>query len=149
MKLTKFESNRIDAIAREINDALRPIAEKYGLKDLKLGRISYSDAEFKTSMCVKIASEDSQAAKDRMARLSKAIGFTENIMGREVYNNKGERCRVVDINTRKSKYPIIAEVISDPSRRILFSEHTKFVGEQPKKIIDQFHNLPGTRIERF
>lgn len=136
MAIKMFTKDNLDLIINDINAALAPVAKRYGLRDLKLGRVSYSNAEFRTSINAKIADEDSEVAKNRMLTLSKSIGYLENIMGREMFAQNGDKYRVIDINTKKRKYPIVAENVSDPSKLMLFSTSIKFTGpEQPKRMI--------------
>jgi hypothetical protein len=138
-KLTQFNEARVKALRQEIDAALAPIAKKYGLEGLSLRRITYGPAEFRSSIEVKLANTDSEAYQKRMMDLSKVLGFSESLYGRFVYGSDGKKYKIIDINTKKRKYPLVGECVTDADKKLLFSVNTRFEGEQPKKLIPNFN----------
>lgn len=142
-QLAKFDDPTIKMVMVDVKMVLNEIGQKYGIT-FKTGNIGYSPADFKVTLNIQLAAsaEDSTAVAKRQAQLSQIIGFSENIFGRIVISNTGQRFTIVDIKPRKSKYPIVGKPVDVPesdkyalaSLDMLFSTKVKFVGEQPKNI---------------
>lgn len=135
--IVKFDDPSINTVMSDVRKALNEIGQKYDVT-FKPGNISYSSAYFKVTLNVQLAAsaEDSPTVARRQIQLSQDIGFSENIFGRVVISSTGNRFSVVDINTRRSKYPIVTKALDSPDngKTMMFTTKVRFVGEQPKNI---------------
>ncbi len=101
---------KLDVIAREMSLALAEIGKRHGV-DIKHGRITYSNAgTFSTRVEGK-----TDAAKRTL--LTMAVG--SDVL-HKTFAHKGANYTVVNIDNKKRKYPIVAEKVGDPTKRLLF-----------------------------
>jgi hypothetical protein len=97
----------------EITDALKSIAENYGLA-FELGRITFDDNSFKVSVEAALVSE---AGEPKMAidfrKHCYKYGLKESDLGSIFKNASLERFEITGAKPRNRKYPIIAKKLSN------------------------------------
>lgn len=124
-----LENKELGLIIDEIQDALDKIKIKYNLKNLAVGNTNYNAFSFTSKVEGEI---DSQIEKD--FRRSEAEYFAEihglpkDFIGLE-FTNGGRPFTISHLETRNTKYPIIANCHSD-------NKSYKFTIDTIKKILN-------------
>lgn len=133
--LNKFDKNNLNLLRVEIEKAIAPIKEKYGVA-IKLGGFKYDDFHFHSKMEVDIKNQAS-AAKDleQYATMSTLLGFNKNIAG-EVIAVNGKEFTVTKIDLGKPKFPIIAT--GDDGRSFKFTKDVRFKNPEIKREKEQW-----------
>lgn len=108
MKLTQFDKAALQLMRKDIDAALKIIAEKYGIESLSMGNSSIASTEFTAKIIGKIGQENSLIAAAHNRGYSIYLGYSENIIGRS-FTIHGKTFTVTEINPRKQKMPIIAK----------------------------------------
>lgn len=122
--LIKLTDQITNQLINEINISLSIIARRHGLNGLALKSVRWTPASFKASIDAKLSNTESPALKDTFLLLSRRIGFKVSILGKKMYAKAGELYTVVDINPRRSKYPIIGQDSS--GKKMCFIKSIKF-----------------------
>lgn len=113
MNIDKFDNKALELLRTEINTALDGVREKYGLKKLQLGSMSYypDRLAFNSKIVAEVdpttspeAMETKNATNERQSTL---LGFNKNIVGEKFMNGRDE-FTVVEIKLDRPKWPIIA-----------------------------------------
>lgn len=111
-KIEKFNKQNLTAIFAEVEDALAPIAEKYGIK-LERKRCSYRADELPVAfkfITVELDTNGNQMdsrAKD-FIKYAATFGLSESDFLAEFRSN-GVLYRVTGLKPRAPKYPVVAE----------------------------------------
>lgn len=111
-KIKEFDRKSVAEIMAACEEALRPVAEKYGLTLERQGRTYYRD-HLPVKFQLHVAQEDAEGnamdskAKD-FVRLAKAYGLAEEDYLAEFRSN-GRTFRITGLNTRARGYPVLAE----------------------------------------
>lgn len=95
-------------IREDINKALEPVGEKYGVK-LTAGNASYTENNFTLKLEGAAVKEDGTvAAKDAEAfkRHAHLYGLSPDDLGRK-FTSQGKEFTITGLNTKSGKYPII------------------------------------------
>lgn len=101
MEITR---NRIRQINADIEKALWSVAEKHGV-EISVGNSSFTDVEYTTKLTVKTEGSE-QREREQSREYAKMLGLPEGIVGRD-FVMRGETCKVVRIDPKKRKYPVI------------------------------------------
>lgn len=122
--ITKFDKEALKLLRIDIEAALAPIRDKYGLTDLHLGNISYNEYSFRGKIEGAVKSQKSEEENNiHNLHLSQLLGFNKNIVG-EKFSNMGRTFTVTRIDLKKRKFPIIA--LGDDGRSYKFQDRVKF-----------------------
>jgi hypothetical protein len=116
-KIQEFNRANVRALHAEVEAALKPIAEKYGLLLERKGRTFYRDslpAGFQFVVATEGADGEvlDSKAKD-FQRLAGSFGLKAEDLGKEFISGHGERYRITGLNPRAKRYPILGERVSD------------------------------------
>nr|MBC8394924.1 hypothetical protein [Deltaproteobacteria bacterium] len=112
-RIPRFNRQALDVIMDEIERAIGPIKDKYGLNELSIESVSFSDFSFQAKFTGKIAGSEAQELDDLEAKFfALHHGLPEDILKRE-FTSRGEVFSVVRIETRNFKYPVIARCQHD------------------------------------
>ena len=121
MKITKFDKANLAQLRREIDAALKVVAERNGI-DLSIGSISFSGAEFSTKL--KAAVKDT-AAKDRAHALGlKMVGLPADAFSRIFKDAKGRVYQLTEINAR-GKFDVRAVEVATGAHYKMTSDYVK------------------------
>lgn len=104
-----------DTLRRELDAALAPIAERYGVQ-LVLGRMTCerdgSGLSVKLTASRIVDGVTMTPEANAFKQLADAYGMDPDWLGAE-FDWRGERYRVTGLNTRARKMPIVAERVRD------------------------------------
>lgn len=113
-KLKRFDAVVLTALRTEMNEALKGIAEKYGMT-IDAGKATYGDSYATYKLDLALVKEDGTA----MTREATAFKMYANILGlkpedlgRE-FGANGKRYRLTGYSTTKRKFPFVAECLTD------------------------------------
>jgi len=106
----------IKLINADIEDALKSVAEKHGVK-ISIGSSSYSTAEFTTK--VKIETPEAENLnKDKNKQYAKMLGLPEDIVGKTIVL-QGHSYTVIRLDIGKPKNPVIIQKVgSDKTYKV-------------------------------
>jgi len=117
MTLQRLDSMNVELIRIEINRALKPIIEKYDLKQLDLGIISYNDYGFTTKLkCILNSREANKSANELLEIMLRNQGIPKEALDK-YFIVKGYQCKITEVSTRSPKYPIIVTCTNDQSKK--------------------------------
>ncbi len=113
MTITKFDRDTIRLIRKDIDKALEPIKEKYGLDSLDSGNATFNSNEF-TMKIEGLLSKDSEAEENqaRWNMYADAFKIPMNGVGKQ-FEHKGNMFEIISLTPRSSKFPIHAKRLSD------------------------------------
>lgn len=112
--VTKFTNTNVRQILSECEEALRPIAEKYGLTLDQKGKSYRRDAlpvmyQFLVRETDEEGNEMSSEGKE-FQRRAPWLGLEASDLNRE-FTSRGRKYRITGLNPRGRKYPILAEEV--------------------------------------
>jgi hypothetical protein len=137
MSITLLDKDALEVLRSEIEEALKSIATKNGLKELRIGTIRYTPdlLSFNGQVICKIDASGNPEAKkaqdDTNEQYSKMIGFNKNIVG-EKFKNRGRDFEITEINPGRSKYPITAT--DSEGNRYRFPIGIVFINKEIKRL---------------
>jgi hypothetical protein len=99
---TVIGKTMVKALAADTEAALAAVAAKYGLQ-VKVGGGSYTPSSFKPK--VEYSTADSEALE--FAAKAPLVGLTAEDYGREIMYNGSKKLKLVAINLRASRFPIV------------------------------------------
>lgn len=102
-----FEKKTLQELRVAMNKALEGVKKEFGLEDLYVGSCSFEEFEATFKVELKYAHSPEQVAYK-----AELINLPSDILGKFVMCN-GQRMKVVDINLRKRKNPVIVQDIHD------------------------------------
>lgn len=111
-KITQFDRKNIRALVDAMEEALAPVAEKYGLK-LERKNLTYHQEDTPVPFRFLVVAEDengnamSSDAKD-LVRFGKVWGLLPTDLNREVTIGR-RTLRIVGLRPRSRKYPVLLE----------------------------------------
>lgn len=108
--ITEFNKETCRALREEIQEALDAIAARHGLESIQLGNIGLESAMFKAPVVAKVKAELNPVKQRTNAINSEYLGYSDNIVGLE-FAHQGKTFRVLDIDLKKPKYPIICQIV--------------------------------------
>jgi hypothetical protein len=108
--ITEFSKELCKMLREEIQTALDQIAARHGLDSIQLGNIGLSSSEFKAPVVAKVKAELNPEKQRTAAMYSDFLGYSANIVGLE-FIHKGKTFKVLDIDLKKPKYPIICSIV--------------------------------------
>ena len=114
MKLKQFDATVLNALRSEMNEALKGIADKYGIT-IDAGKATYGHGYATYKIDLAIIKEDGTA----MTREATAFKMYANILGIKAedlgreFESHGKRYKLTGYNTKKRKYPFVAECLTD------------------------------------
>jgi hypothetical protein len=94
----------IRLINHDIQEALKSVAEKHGVK-ISLGSTSYSSADFTTKVKVETAQAE-QVKGEESKRYASMLGLPDDIIGKTI-TLKGQHYEVIRLDIGKPKNPVI------------------------------------------
>ena len=107
-KITEFNKQNLNELVSEINEALKPIAEKYGLGELRMSGGRYVSTEWTGKLKATLTSDllaSDPSLKARNKQYIEILGLPENVMDM-VFTAHGKTFSVVGFNPRKPKNAI-------------------------------------------
>jgi len=120
-KVEKFTKPVLKMLRREIDEALKPLAERLGLR-IEQGNIQFGETSFKMKIEVKLAGAPSKTEEravqwDRdfreFAKLNMLEGLTEADLGTAEFEFKGSAYIITGYDPGRPKYSIIAQRVGD------------------------------------
>lgn len=111
-KITKFDRASVRQILAECEEALRPVAEKYGLTLDRKGKTYYQDAlpVMYQLLVTKMDEDGNVLSADAKAFQEQAFlyGLEPSDLGRE-FKSRGDTFRITGLKPRSRKYPVLAK----------------------------------------
>ena len=106
----QFTKNEIREFRTQFKEAVKQLEKDFNV-DINIGNIRYDAVEFSGKMTVKKTTKDAVAyaedkIKSNFERLAPSYGVNPNWYGK-TYISQGKTMKVVGINTRARKYPIM------------------------------------------
>jgi hypothetical protein len=118
--ISRFTPRECDLLRTEFNSAVKELSEKYGI-NIQLGSMKYSDKEITSKVTFQVLGEggENEAEKQSFMRhCSYYADLTPEDFGR-TFTHQGKSYKIVAINTKKRKFPIICETAD---KRVCFTE---------------------------
>lgn len=115
-KIIKFGGIELDVLRKDIQEALNIIKDRYELANLTLEKIYFTAETFEAKILGKINGNDAnEVEKAEALFFALRHKLPENLIGTE-FDSGGQRFTIKRIETRNTKYPIIAHCsINDKS----------------------------------
>lgn len=113
--MKQFNKVNLEIMRNEIEGALNQIAEKHGLDSLTIRGMTYSREgdRFTTKIEGKISTPESiERNKRQDEELLELFGLPKDTIDRK-FNSNGQDFKVIRIDGRKPKFPIIATCFQD------------------------------------
>lgn len=133
-KIKEFNRTNARELVEECCKALEPIAKKYGLTLDEKGRSFYRDRlPMKFDLIVPVMDEKGEALDPKAQEFKKKalrVGLEPDDLHRE-FKSRGETYRIVGLNLRAKKYPVLGERVRD-GKRFKFHVDTVRNGLKPK-----------------
>lgn len=112
-KIQTLNHTTLKVLREEINNALKPIMDKYGLSSLSAGSASYSSNEFNFKVEGVLSAEKAEEKNNAIsAQYATMLGLPEDIVGK-TFKVKGKTMKVTRIDPGKSKNCVIATCLED------------------------------------
>jgi hypothetical protein len=108
--IKQFDTVVLGNLRTEMNEALKGIAEKYGMT-IDAGKATYGNsyATFKVELALVKADGSVGTREATMFRMyAKMLGMSPDDLGREFESN-GKKYKLTGYNPSKRKYPFVAE----------------------------------------
>lgn len=119
MKIKEFTSSNVRALMAEIENALKPIAEKHGLLLDQKGRTFHRDAVPVMFQLTVPKMDENGTTLDAKAqafqRDAHLVGLDPDALYRGLLIG-GEKYRITGLNLRAKQFPVLAERIHDGKR---------------------------------
>ena len=109
MTITSFDRQNLPGLRRDIDEALKAVADKHGIT-FAIGRITFSGSEFRAKMTANTGSSaDMDQAKAfgtvaDLARLSSMHNLPEDLLGRKI-TVRGSHFTISGVKLSRRKYP--------------------------------------------
>ena len=100
-----MDKAKVEYLTEELRVVLKEFAKKHNLEEVDFGNVQYDDTGFKTSLKAKVKLSYHEKSKE-LDKKAMRMGLPKGIYGKVVYAN-GREFKVIDINTRARKYPVI------------------------------------------
>jgi hypothetical protein len=126
MKIDSFDRTNLRLIADDIKAALAPIAAKWGITlDYKGARFSSDNAVFKMEgATIGVTGVANTRERDNFKLYASMYGLKDTDLDREItYGSK--KYKIIGLNTRRQKYPIVAIRLTDNKPILLTCEMVK------------------------
>jgi hypothetical protein len=111
-KITEFTRANVRSLMDEVEEVLKPLAEKHGLVLDRKGKSFYRDSvPAMFQFLVRVEDEDGNALDSKAQEFKKnatRVGLKADDLGRE-FQSRGETFKVTGLNLRARKYPVLAE----------------------------------------
>ena len=126
MKIDSFDRTNLRMISDDIKTALAPVAAKYGITlQYKGARFSSDNAIFKMeSATVGSTGVANTRERDDFKRYASMYGLSDTDLDKQI-SYAGRKYIIKGLNTRRSKYPIIATRVEDSKTILLTCEMVK------------------------
>lgn len=121
--MKKIDTVVLKRLREEINEALTQVGKKYSLS-LRAGNCSYSESMATFKLEVATIGEGGRVVtkeETQLPRYCELYGFTVKD-AEKVFSYKGEDAKVVGINPRKQKFPIVIELLKSKKRYLIPEE---------------------------
>lgn len=115
-KITEFKRGNVRDLMGEVQAALEPIAEKYGLTLDRKGNTYHRD-RLPVMLQFLIATQDTDgndlsASAQAFQKNAQFFGLETTDLGRKFFSN-GDLFRVTGLSTRAKRYPVLAVRVRD------------------------------------
>ena len=112
--IKEFSTDNLKEIRKSLSDSLAQTSSKYNV-DIKIGNINYMDTSFSVKLDVSLVVDGNIQSKE-----SKAFENAAESGGCEFplywnFVDGYDNCKVIGLNTRSSKYPIIVKNLTKNS----------------------------------
>jgi len=105
--MSKFDRSKVREIHKDINDALRQIAQKHGMTSLSTGTLSFDETKF-TVRVTGVAALDAFSTKT-VSEIQTGVTSPLALMNKSFVTTSGKRFTVCDYKPANRKYPIIGK----------------------------------------
>lgn len=112
-KITTLDSVARKALVEAMNEALAPVAARFGM-EFAYGGGNYDTTSMTLKATFKVTTADGAPAD--FAQKAKILGLSEDCWGK-VIMNRSKRYKIIDIDLRKLKYPVLTEGLDGPGYR--------------------------------
>jgi hypothetical protein len=132
-----ISTTKITKVQEKIKAALAKIEKEENVQ-IKFGNVSYNSAYYKTGMTV-TSLEKNEKVEGVFENMSKALGFTQNIIGMSF---KGVTCgevTITDIKLKNHKFPVIGSTKDGKSYKFTVEQVKRYIGGD--KIVNRNANL--------
>jgi hypothetical protein len=107
-KIVRFDRQVLSALRQEILEAIQPLKEKYGLRELEIDYFNFKPWSFSAHLIGSIPPNPDDDLRNEEARFfAQYHGLPEDILTLE-FSSFGKTYAVDRIEVRNPKYPIIA-----------------------------------------
>ncbi len=127
--IKEFNRSNCRELMAEVEEALKPIAEKHGLTLDWKGRTFYRDQMPVMFQFLVTKQDEDGNALDAKAQAFKRsavrVGLEPDDLGKEFVSN-GEKFRITGLNLRAKRYPVLAERVRDGKKYKFGADMVKF-----------------------
>ena len=112
MKISTIDRSTCRSLSEEIEKALQPLAEKYGLK-ITRGNASYGDSNLTLKVNVATVAADGTAVTKEAESFkmnAERFGLHADDLGR-TFDCRGRQVRLIGAKPRSPKYPLLVEEV--------------------------------------
>jgi hypothetical protein len=132
-----ISTTKITKVQEKIKAALAKIEKEENVQ-IKFGNVSYNAAYYKTGMTV-TSLDKSEKVEGVFETMSKALGFTQNIIGMSFRGTTCGDVTITDIKLKNHKYPVIGTTKDGKSYKFTTEQVKRYFGGD--KIINRNANL--------
>jgi len=132
-----ISTTKITKVQEKIKAALAKIEKEENVQ-IKFGNVSYNAAYYKTGMTV-TSLDKSEKVEGVFETMSKALGFTQNIIGMSFRGTTCGDVTITDIKLKNHKYPVIGTTKDGKSYKFTTEQVKRYIGGD--KIINRNANL--------
>lgn len=135
-KIQHFNRVNIALLRNEIQNALKPVKQKYGLTTLELQNITFNESSFTARLAAALPAHSKQQKKynaELVKQFAKHNGLPQDMLNRTFISN-GKPHTITGIEIRNPKFPIITKCSDD-------GKSYKFTVQMIKEILARNANL--------
>lgn len=114
MKVDQFDRGILSAIDADVIEALKPVAEKYGI-DISKGRGTFSNTNFTMKIEMSVVGDDGNAVTKEVRdyqSYAHLYDLSPEWLGKTFMNN-GREFKICGLSMKAKKYPVLAECDGD------------------------------------
>jgi hypothetical protein len=142
MEIKQFNTANLKMLEASIDEALKPVAEKYGIQIKRLGG-SFSPSDFRVRLECAVKNEDGTFETSERADFklfAPTIGLSSSDLDTEFEYNE-VKYKIIGMKTRSHKYPIIGERVPDgkrfkfPASAVIYHKRMTEMLENDKEVV--------------
>ena len=132
-KVKPFTKVNMKTVRNKFQKDLDKICKKHGFESVVLGNIRYTELEFTSKITVRlpVTNDKGNKVSHEQAEFTKhasRFGYKPSDFGKVVVTNySNTKYRLVSLNPRRHKYPIIVESLTNNKRYIFPQDTLNFV----------------------